>query len=251
MKYIIFDLDDTLLNDRREITPYTLNILHRLQDMGNILVYNTARSKGFSQKYFDQIRPDYAILNGGAMIIDRDAKAVFSAELDVPTARALIRDLLDLTETVSVQTEDTFYSHKGWHTVQNAQPFDFSRDLFSFPAQKIVVAVEPEEQAKALAEKYGLAYTTYGDGPFRRYNHIGATKALGNQNLMKLVGGTLADVIAFGDDFGDMDMLRQAGVGVLMKNANPDLREEGLHVSRFTNDEDGVARFLMSYFGIE
>ena len=49
---------------------------------------------------------------------------------------------------------------------------------------------------------------------------------------------------------GNLEMLRQAGVGVLMKNANPDLREEGLHISEFTNDEDGVAKFLVTYFNV-
>ena len=114
-----------------------------------------------------------------------------------------------------------------------------------------MVAVESDAQAQALAEKYGLAYTTYGDGPFRRYNHINATKALGNRNLMKLVGGTLADVIAFGDDYGDFEMLQEAGVGVMMKNGRPELLGKTSHISRFTNDEDGVARFLTEYFAIK
>ena len=248
MKYIIFDMDDTLLNDKREITPHTLEVLKKLQAMGNKLVCNTARSKGFNQKFFDQLRPDYAILNGGALIIDKDETVVFRAEVDVPTTRALIRDLLALTDTVSVQTEDTFYSHRGWHTVQKAVPFDFEQEQFPYPAQKIVVAVESDAQAHALAEKYGLAYTTYGDGPFRRYNHIDATKALGNRNLMHLTGDKLADVIAFGDDFGDFEMLKEAGVGVMMKNGRPELLGKTSHISRFTNDEDGVAKFLEEYF---
>lgn len=250
MKYIVFDMDDTLLNDRREISEYSLGVLKSVQAMGHRLVCNTARSKSFNQKYFDQIRPDYAVLNGGALIIDRDENVIFKAEVDVQTTQALVRDLLELTDTVSVQTEDTFYSHRGWHTVQKAVPFDFEQDLFPFPAQKIVVAVEQKEQADALAEKYSLACTTYGDGPFRRYSHIGATKALGNRNLMKLVGGTLTDVIAFGDDYGDMDMLREAGVGVLMKNAREQLHREASYISTYTNNEDGVAQFLTDWFHI-
>ena len=247
---IIFDLDDTLLNNQREVSEYTLDMLKRVQAMGHRLVCNTARSKSFQQKYFDQIRPDYAILNGGSMIIDRDENTIFRAEIDVPTTQALIRDLLALTDTVSVQTEDTFYAHKGWHTVQKAEPFDFEAEPFLLPAQKVVVAVQEEEQARGLAEKYGLAYTTYGEGPFRRYSHIGATKALGNRNLMKLIGGSLENVIAFGDDYGDMDMLKEAGVGVLMKNARAVLHGQTSHMSDYTNDEDGVARFLVSWFGL-
>lgn len=250
MKYIIFDMDDTLLNDQREVTPYTLQILKKLQKMGHRLVCNTARSQAFNQKYFDQIRPDYAILNGGALIIDGDERVVFRAQVDVPTTQAVIRELLEMTEIIYVQTETDFYSHKGLRTVQKAEAIDFAQEEFCFPVQKIVTSLEQDAQAEAIAEKYHLAYTTYGDGTFRRYNHPGATKALGNRKLMELTGGSLADVIAFGDDYGDMDMLREAGVGVLMKNANPKLHGQTSHISEFTNDEDGVARFLADYFGI-
>lgn len=251
MKYIIFDLDDTLLNDRREITPYTLEVLKKVRSMGHKLVCNTARSKSFAQKYLDQLQPDYAILNGGAMIIDRDEKVVFCAELDAATTRQIVRELLKWTDTLSVQTREHFYSHQGQYALQAAIAFDFDKEEFLYPAQKIIASVESAEKAGEIAEKYNLAYTTYLNGNFRRYNHPGATKALGNRNLMALVGGSLEDVIAFGDDHGDMDMLREAGVGVLMKNASPQLHGKTSHISQFTNDEDGVAKFLLRYFDIE
>lgn len=251
MYYIIFDMDDTLLNDRREITPFTLDVLKKVQAMGHKLVCNTARSKAFNQKYFDQIRPDYAILNGGSLIIDGDENVVFSAEVDVTTLHQVLDDLLKITDDLFVQTREHFYSHKGKHTVQAALPFDFSAEEFPYPAQKIVTDVKDDDQAQALADKYHLAYTTYMGGTFRRYNHINATKALGNRNLMKLVGADVKDIIAFGDDYGDMGMLQEAGVGVLMKNGRPDLMGRTSHISEYTNDEDGVARFLLSYFEIK
>ena len=68
---------------------------------------------------------------------------------------------------------------------------------------------------------------------------------------MRLLGGKLEDVIAFGDDWGDLEMLQEAGVGVLMKNAKPQLYEKGLRLSEYTNDEDGVARFLAKYFDLQ
>lgn len=250
MKYIIFDLDDTLLNDRRAITPYTLDVLKKVQQMGHKLVCNTARSKAFAQKFLDQLQPDYAILNGGAMIIGKDGSTVFCAELDAAVTRQIIRELLKWTDTLSVQTREHFYSHQGQYALQAAIAFDFDKEEFPYPAQKIVASLESAEKAKEIAEKYGLAYTTYLDGNFRRYNHPGATKALGNRNLMTLVGGSLEDVIAFGDDLGDLDMLREAGVGVLMKNANPQLHGQTSHISAYTNDEDGVAKFLVDYLQI-
>jgi Cof subfamily protein (haloacid dehalogenase superfamily) len=250
MKYIMFDLDDTLLNDRREITPYTVQVLQKLQAMGHKLVYNTARSKDFVQKYFAILPPDYAILNGGAMIMNAAGETVWLSELDVPTARALLRELVGLTDAIYVQTVEEFFSHKGRKSFQPHICVDFTTEEFCQSAQKIVTDIAEDEKAAELAEKFGLAYTTYLGGTFRRYSNPGATKALGSRKLMELTGGSLADVIAFGDDLGDLDMLREAGVGVLMKNAREQLHGQTSHISSFTNDEDGVAKFLEEYFKI-
>lgn len=251
MKYIIFDLDDTLLNSERQVSDYTLDILKRLQAMGHKIVINTARSKSYTQAIFDRIRPDYAILNGGALIIDGQENPVFRAQISHADTLAIIGELLDLTDNFSVQTEDALYSNNGSYTGQNAKSFDFAHEEFSECALKILATLEEEQQAAAVAEKFGLEFTSYFNGPIRRFNHIEATKALGNRNLVALTGGRMEDVLAFGDDLGDLDMLREAGVGVLMKNAKPELLADFECVSQFTNDEDGVARFLVAYFGLE
>ncbi|MBE6934719.1 MAG: HAD-IIB family hydrolase [Ruminococcaceae bacterium] len=251
MRYIIFDLDDTLLNNQRRVTDYTLDVLHRMQKMGHKLVINTARSKAYSQEYFDRIRPDYAILNGGAQIVDGEGTTIFRAELDADKTQAVVDDLLKLTENITVQTEAVLYSHRGLYTGQNAVAFDFDRERVSFSALKIVASLKEEKQAGEIAEKYALEYTSYLSGTFWRFNHPDATKAKGNRNLMKLVGGTPVDVIAFGDDLGDLEMLQQAGIGVLMKNAEPRYYGTCSHITDFTNDEDGVARFLAMHFGLE
>lgn len=248
MKYIVFDLDDTLLNNRREITPYTVAVLEKLRAMGHKLVYNTARSKDFVQKYFAVLPPDYAILNGGAMIMNAAGETVWRSELDVPTTQALLRELVGLTDAIYVQTEEEFFSHKGRKSLQKFIAIDFETEVFHQPAQKIVTDVKDDQKAQALAFKYNLEYTTYLGGTFRRYNNPGATKASGNRKLMELTGGSLADVIAFGDDLGDLEMLREAGVGVLMKNARKEFHAQTSHLSDYTNDEDGVAKFLEAYF---
>lgn len=250
MKYIMFDLDDTLLNSRREVTAYTLDILKRLQGRGHKLVINTARSKSYAWEYFLQIQPDYAIFNGGAFILDGEAKPVFRAEIDAQTAQSLVQRLLQLTDNISFQTEDTLYSHLGLYTGQGALPWDFTREKLGLPAQKIVAILEEEARALEIAREFDLGYISYFGGHFRRFNHKNASKALGAENLMKLVGGSREDLLAFGDDLGDLDMLRYAGVGVLMKNARPHLHGQAGVVSEYTHEEDGVARFLEDYFSL-
>ena len=67
---------------------------------------------------------------------------------------------------------------------------------------------------------------------------------------MKLFNHSLEDVLAFGDDIGDLDMLNEAGVGVLMKNAKPHLHDKVKIISSYSNDESGVAKFLIEYFNL-
>lgn len=250
MKTIIFDMDDTLLNNERKISAYSLEILKKLQRMGHRIVINTARSKQYDQEFFDVLRPDYAILNGGALIVDKDENPIFRAELDGASTQALVKRLLTVCENFTVYTEDGAYSHLGRYTGQDSVAFDFSAEPFCRPCLKIVACIESDEAAAALAEQFGLSYVSYFGGLFKRFNHPDATKAQGNRNLMRLLGGTLDDVIAFGDDLGDLDMLRQAGLGILMCNAKPELHDIGLPLSEYSNDDDGVARFLANHFGL-
>lgn len=251
MAYIIFDLDDTLLNDERKISPYTLQVLHKLQSMGHKIIPNTARSKLFAQEYLDALKPDYAILNGGTLFLDKEERVVMRHMIDAETTKTLIKELLQHTDYIDIQTEDRLYSHLGQYTRQNAKAIDFSKEAFDFPAFKVVIKTFDEKMVEAIAEKFDLEVTSYFGGDIWRFNKKGGTKAEANRRLMEKLGGSLADVIAFGDDLGDLEMLQQAGIGVLMKNARKEVHGQVARMSEYTNDEDGVARFLVEHFGLE
>ncbi len=71
--------------------------------------------------------------------------------------------------------------------------------------------------------------------------HPRASKGAGVAAAALELGITPAEVMAIGDNFNDLEMLRYAGTGVLMSNAEAALHEaEDLHITG-TNDEDGVA----------
>lgn len=58
---------------------------------------------------------------------------------------------------------------------------------------------------------------------------------------------TLKDVMVFGDSGNDIGMLKHCGIGVVMKNADPDILQYGDWVTEYTNDEDGIYEFLRSH----
>lgn len=250
MKYIIFDMDDTLLRSDKTISDFTLLTLKKIQDLGNVIVMNTARSKSFNQEYFDLVKPDYAILNGGSLIIDKNEDILYKENIDKETVNKLTKKLLKKTRTFSVYTDKKLYSSDPHYHGQNAVFFDFINYNLNLDASKIVASFLPNVEGNKVVNKYGLIYVPYMDGRFGRINLKSTSKENGNKILMNLLNKSLDDCIVFGDDYGDLKMIQDAGIGVLMKNANPKFYKEARYITKFTNDEDGVAKFLTEYFDI-
>ena len=68
------------------------------------------------------------------------------------------------------------------------------------------------------------------------------SKAMGVIQMCKYLNVQLNDTMAFGDADNDIEMLSVVKNGIAMKNAKCDLKTKS--VTKFTNNEDGVARFL-------
>lgn len=250
MKYIIFDMDDTLLTSDKKIDELTLKTLNKLKSLGHKIVINTARSKNYDHQYFEILKPHFSINNGGAVILDNNEKVIFQREIPNIIVKEIIKDLINISKEFSIQTLDTLYTFNKNYTNQDAVYFDFLNDNFNYDASKIVASIEDESLALKLKDKYNLEYVSYFKGPFRRFNHIEASKANGNKNLLKLFNHSLEDTIVFGDDIGDLEMINESKVGVLMKNSKEYLHDKVKIISKYTNDESGVAKFLIEYFNL-
>lgn len=71
----------------------------------------------------------------------------------------------------------------------------------------------------------------------------GIHKANGLKELGTDIGVTLGEMVAFGDGGNDLEMIKEVGDGVAMKNATPALLKVANHVTD-TNEEDGVLNYL-------
>ena len=75
---------------------------------------------------------------------------------------------------------------------------------------------------------------------------LDANKSNSLEFLSDYVGITLKETIAIGDNWNDLDMLEAAGRGVLMANANDELKTKGF-AETSSNDEAGVAEAIHRY----
>ena len=67
------------------------------------------------------------------------------------------------------------------------------------------------------------------------------------QELAWLLGIRDKAVMAFGDSMNDETMIRYSGYGIAMKNGLDAIKDIAYAVTDYTNNEDGIARFLEKY----
>jgi HAD superfamily hydrolase (TIGR01484 family) len=72
---------------------------------------------------------------------------------------------------------------------------------------------------------------------------VAASKGAGLEAVAQTHGIARDEVMAVGDNHNDLTMLRSAGLGVVMANAEDELKQSGFALTS-SNDEDGVAEAI-------
>lgn len=245
--YIIMDLDATLLNDNREISDFSLKTLAKLKKDGHLIVINTARSLEATIPIIDVLKPHYSILNGGALIV-KDKVKVYEDVVSNKIVQDVLQDIiLSGIEEFSVQCDEGLFTNKESYPLTNAKAtyFDFS-NKFPYCASKILLCSSDGTIPKKLSVKYNLKITHYINGPWYRLSTC--NKQDGNVALFDFLSDSNPKSICFGDDIGDLEMLEEATIGVALKNSVDSILCRIENVTKYSNDEDGVALFLQEYF---
>ncbi|EFX92893.1 HAD superfamily hydrolase [Actinobacillus ureae] len=74
-----------------------------------------------------------------------------------------------------------------------------------------------------------------------------ATKSKAIRFMQQKLGITSEHIVAFGDNFNDLDMLQYVGFGVAMANAPDEIKAAASYVTA-SNNEDGIALVLNKLF---
>jgi|SRR5690625_275418 len=92
---------------------------------------------------------------------------------------------------------------------------------------------------EALKVVPGLSVTASGEGNIE-INNVNARKGVALENYAKSKGIPMEHVMAIGDNYNDLSMLKKAGRSVAMENAPPEIKAVCTHTTT-TNEYDGVA----------
>ena len=246
IKMVVTDLDGTLLKNDKSISEQTKAVITKLRRNNILFVIATARPIRAVKKTLPFIQYDAAVFHNGAVVLVGDTPIEGFGILNPLT---IIQAVLKETPRIRIamEAEDVLYSNfnaeEFWPGVEYRKTMDF-RETEGLTADKIIVEAHSMEEMKLL-EKYvpDDLYLQLSENLVAMILNRKATKMNGVRRLAEFYGILPEQIIAFGDDYNDIDMLEACGIGVAVGNALPEVKLVADYICD-SNEQDGVAGWL-------
>ena len=266
-KMIAVDLDGTLLNGESKLSDFTKDTIKQISKKGHHVVITTGRPYRMAKDFYDQLELETPMINFNGSLTHLPGK-VWAHEKCLTVDKKYLLDMVQRKEEIEADFIAGEYRNKFYITtpdkeiadprlfgVENFRPENqFNSELVTKDPNCILLQTRASDKY-ALAEemnsfyKHQLNINTWG-GPLNilECTPKGVHKAFALEYLLKVMNIDKQNLIAFGDEHNDQEMLSFASKGYAMKNANPALLSFADEQLSLTNEEDGVAHFLQERF---
>lgn len=265
IRLIGIDIDGTLLNRKKELTPATVEALQAAADQGIQIVISTGRLLSEFRDLVEQLpMMRYTVTCTGCQVIDlQTGRDIFRQAMTAEEMQRIYGKMKQFDVMFQAFSDDDGSIHNDAWVLEHADLYspkalarvmqrthipekDFDGYIASYTGltNKIHMffrSVEQRDRAWELVkdEPYSIMSSTVND---LELMPPGVDKGLGMRKLADHLGLTADQIMAIGDGGNDVDMLRQAGIGVAMANASEEAKAAADHVLAYSNDEDGVAK---------
>lgn len=261
-----FDMDGTLLDSTRDLQPGTRRAFDAMHAAGTRIMLASgrpipglamlARKLGLGENLV------FAGMNGSVVVDQATGEEIARHPLPADIAKDLIARaqahgiMVMLPHGDELIVEDATHPRVQYEANGNDLTVRVVDSLVEFqeaPTKVLFCAELPdlaplhEELMRDLGGRIELAYSSH---IYMEATAAGVDKGSAITDFCEANGITLDQVIAFGDNGNDVNMLRTAGLGVAMANGIPDAREAA-DVVTTSNDDEGIARILVQHFDFE
>ncbi len=251
IKIIVTDLDKTLLHSDKTISDYTVKFLNKCRAKGIKIAFATARSEHSCRFIIERFKPDAIISNGGALAKAGD-EIIYRAAMSKELCDKLLFKCTNNSNIlcITAETDSGYYLNKhvdeqdpGWIEYMPAYYKDFSTGM-GCDAYKITISTDDDKFAKDIVlDIPEIEVIPFSGENWYRYALTSANKWSGVKTLIKYYGITSDEVIAFGDDYNDMEMIKNCGIGVAVANALDEVKALANYICE-SNDDDGLAKWM-------
>ena len=267
-RLLFLDLDGTLLNDAKEITPGNREALERTLKRGHGVIITTGRPLKSALEQSRRLGLDkpgcYTIAYNGAMVYDWSKQdKVFQRALTIPSVIRVFEQANKLGE--HIQTYDSFdvlVEARGddeavrryckMVSMTHRVIEDVHTDLREDPVKCLVINYEQKEGLEKMQtwirENMPEMDCFFSCPQFLEVVPKGMNKGEAVKMLCKTLGVEIENAVACGDAANDLAMLKAAGIGVAMINGSDEVKAVADYITTRDNNHDGVAEAADKFF---
>ncbi len=257
-KAIITDLDETLLNDQKEVSSQDIETIKRLREQGIRFVLSTGRPYSSTKELLqtlgmDEKEDEFVISFNGGAIQNTEGKLFSLSGMDYDLVNALFKIGKESGIGIHVYTTENTY-------VTDLDPDDIAhiqgRMAITDYGEEDLERIRDEHFVKILYSKSDMDYlkafrekirdyedqleVSYSSGRYLEMNKKGVSKGSGLLAFSKLLDIPKESIIAVGDNFNDLSMIQEAGLGIGVANANADIKDQFDFILESTNNENPI-----------
>lgn len=268
-KILFTDLDGTLLNDEKQVSPVLHDTLQKMQQMGHIIVLSSGRPLGgiLPVKKILQLNHKglYISANNGSQVLDcstntcimekrlpyEDVQHIFQVAKETDTYCHTYTDTHIITPKDGPELEMyTKHIHLPYICTNHIRE-ELDKEPFK------MLAIDPTSHAHLETFQMALypwaekRITTLFSNPFYLELfpfHSGKGNAL--RALCDMLHISTENALAAGDMDNDISMLEAAGTGVAMANATAGVKAIADLITTDDNNHDGLVPILRDFFQV-
>ena len=263
-KVAVFDLDGTLFNNQSQVSPKNLHALKCLKETGMLLGIASGRDYAHIASNYQKLASlmDFVVEENGTHFIDlhTNKETLTSEPVDS-------NQFVHFYQKLSTIPTAAFFNESGKpYGIGDQAVLDFfMAEAHATEVNKISLSQLPQHVFHKIVVAHYLKDSTQLNQLVSRYlpHNLSATKSVnflfeiqdakttkssGIQAYIKTQGINMREVVAFGDGDNDLSMIKDAGLGVAMKNAMKDVKNGADMMTEEEANDDGVAKFIEKYF---
>lgn len=257
------DLDGTLLTDDKKLTDKNKEIIEKLIENGGYFVPATGRPISGIPEFLKEIRGiKYIILSNGAAVLHmQTGEVIYKNQFEPEEAKEIIKILrsfgtmfdfyadgvgrieanfLEDLQKYNIEPEIEKIIKKTRKPVESLDEFLEKEQCHVEKFNMFFAQQEKREEARVALSKIPNILVTSSVKNNLEINAATCNKGNALKALADYLGVDIEKTMAFGDNSNDIAMIKEAGLGVAMKNGSKEARAVSDYISEYSNNESGV-----------
>ena len=242
-RLLLFDLDGTLLDSGKEIRESSLRAIEACRRRGILIGVATARSESTCARFIRPIAPDLLISNSGALV-RLGGEVLYQCSFTPDETAALVSAGVAEQRGITVDCADVTFSNRRIDFFN--EPGMAYTDFSGFRRSSFKICIEGTDTdfaERTAARIENCSWLAFSDCDWFKFSKSNVSKGDALRHVVSGTGIQPEEMIAFGDDYVDVEMLTLCGVGIAMENAVEEVKRRADAVIG-SNDSDAIADFL-------